>query len=101
MPRTNTLASVEIDVAEQPRKAAPIDPDEPFRILVVGNFSGGAGKNRRRIEIDRDNFDEVVALVAPELRLPFGGVEVPVKFKELDDFHPDQLLAKLPVFQKL
>lgn len=101
MARTNTLASVAIDVAERPEKAAPIDPDEPFRILVAGNFSGGAGKNRRRIEIDRDNFDEVMALMAPELRLPFGGVEVPVKFKELDDFHPDQLLAKLPIFQKL
>ena len=101
MARTNTLASVEIDVAEKPQRVTPVDPDEPFRILVAGNFSGGSGKNRRRIEIDRDNFDEVMALIAPELRLPFGGVEVPVKFKELDDFHPDQLLAKLPVFQKL
>jgi len=101
MARTNTLASVEIDVAERTQQAKPLDPDEPFRILVAGNFSGGAGRNRRPVEIDRDNFDEVMALLAPELRLSFGGMEVPIRFKELDDFHPDQLLARVPVFQKL
>src|ERR1035438_656183 len=101
MPRTSTLASVEIDVAEKPRKAAVVDPDEPFRILALGNFSGGAGRNRRPIEIDRDNFDQVLALLAPEVRLPFGGVEVPIRFRELDDFHPDRLLERLPLFQKL
>ena len=101
MARTNTLASVGIDVAEQPQLATPVDPDEPFRILIAGNLSGGAGRNRRPVEIDRDNFDEVMALLAPELRLSFGGVEVPIRFKELDDFHPDRLLARLPIFQKL
>jgi hypothetical protein len=50
MLRTNTLASVEIDVEERPQKATPVDPDEPFRILVMGNFSGGAGRNRRPID---------------------------------------------------
>jgi type VI secretion system protein ImpC len=97
----STLASVEIDVAEKSQQAAVVDPDEPFRILVMGNFSGGAGRNRRPIEIDRDNFDQVMGLLAPELRLPFGGVEVPIRFRELDDFHPDRLLARLPLFQKL
>jgi type VI secretion system protein ImpC len=42
-----------------------------------------------------------MGLLAPELRLPFGGVDVPVRFRDLDDFHPDQLLARLPLFQKL
>ena len=101
MPRTSTLASVEIDVAEKSQRAAVVEPDEPFRILVMGNFSGGAGRNRRAIGIDADNFDQVMALLAPELRLPCGGVELPVQFRSLDDFHPDQLLARLPLFQKL
>ncbi len=82
MPRTSTLASVEIDVAEKSQSAAVVDPDQPFRILVMGNFSGGAGRNRRPIEIDRDNFDQVLALLAPELRLSFGGIEVPVRFRD-------------------
>jgi len=81
--------------------AAAVEAEEPFRILVMGNFSGGAGRNRRPIEIDRDNFGQVMALMAPELRLPFNGVELPVKFRELDDFHPDRLLARVPLFQKL
>lgn len=101
MPRTTTLSSVEIDVAEKSQKAEVVDPDEPFRILVMGNFSGGAGRNRRPVEIDRDNFDQVMGLLAPELRLPFGGAEVPIRFRELDDFHPDQLLAHLAIFQQL
>lgn len=101
MPRTKTLTSVEIDVAEKPYIATPVDEDEPFRILVLGDFSGGAGRNRRPIEIDRDNFDQVFALLAPALRLTFGGVEAPVTFRELDDFHPDNLLARLPIFRQL
>jgi type VI secretion system protein ImpC len=92
---------VEIDVEEKPRRAAVLQPEEPFRILVIGNFSGGAGRNRRLIEIDRDNFDQVLALLAPELRLAANGVEIPVRFRALDDFHPDQLLARFPLFQKL
>src|SRR5579863_3150654 len=100
MPRTNTLSSVEIDVQEKPLKTAVLDPDEPFRILVLGNFSGGTGRNRRPIEIDRDNFDQVLALTSPELRLAFTSFEVPVRFRSLDEFHPDQLLERLPLFQK-
>ena len=64
MPRNSTLASVEIDVAEEPREIAHPEPETPFRILVAGNFSGGAGRYRRPIEIDRDNFDAVMERVA-------------------------------------
>jgi type VI secretion system protein ImpC len=101
MPRTSSRTSVEIDVEEKPGRAAVLDPDEPFRILVMGNFSGGAGRNRRLIEIDRDNFDQVLALLAPELHLVSGGAAIPVRFRSLDEFHPDQLFARLPLFQKL
>jgi len=101
MPRTSTLSSVELDVAVEPRRAEPVEPETPFRILVAGDFSGGAGASRRTVEIDRDNFDEVMARVAPELKLPFGGGEVTLKFRELDDFHPDRLFQNLEPFRKL
>ncbi|MBZ5727290.1 MAG: type VI secretion system contractile sheath large subunit [Acidobacteriia bacterium] len=102
MPRANTLASsVEIDVGEEPRELARPEPETPFRILVAGNFSGGAGRNRMAIEIDRDNFDRVLARLAPELHLPFGTAPLPVSFRELDDFHPDRLFARLAPFQAL
>jgi type VI secretion system protein ImpC len=101
MPRTNTLTSVELDVLEESRRAEPADPETPFRILVAGDFSGGAGKNRRTIEIDRDNFEVVMERVAPELVLPFGSGEMVLKFRELDDFHPDRIFQNLAPFQKL
>jgi type VI secretion system protein ImpC len=101
MARTSTLSSVELDVLEESQRAEPADPETPFRILVAGDFSGGAGKNRRVIEIDRDNFDAVMERLAPELKLPFGSSEVVLKFRELDDFHPDRLFQNLAPFQKL
>jgi type VI secretion system protein ImpC len=101
MPRNSTLASVEIDVAEEPREIAHPEPETPFRILVAGNFSGGAGRYRRPIEIDRDNFDAVMERVGPALRLPFGAAEVTLAFREIDDFHPDRLFESLAPFQAL
>ncbi len=101
MPRTSSLASVEIDVAEDPRPLPRPVPDSPFRILVAGNFSGGVNRVRKPVQIDRDNFNDVLALFAPELRLDFAGTRVPVHFRELDDFHPDRLFQRLPPFQAL
>jgi type VI secretion system protein ImpC len=101
MPRNSALASVEIDVAEEPREIATPEPETPFRILVAGNFSGGAGRYRRPIEIDRDNFDAVMERVGPALHLPFGSAEVALAFREIDDFHPDRLFENLAPFQAL
>ena len=101
MPRSSVLSEVNIDVAEKSQPARVLDPDRPFRILVAGNFSGGAGRNRRPMEIDRDNFDQVMALVAPELRLQLAGGETAVSFKELEDFHPDQLFARIPALRNV
>jgi type VI secretion system protein ImpC len=101
MPRTDSLASVRIDVGEQPEKLPRPEPETPFRILVAGNFSGGAKRHRRPIGIDRDNFDGVLARVAPELRLPLGNAEVAIPFRELDDFHPDRLFERLAPFRAL
>lgn len=101
MPRTSSLASVQIDVCEEPQELFRPEPEVPFRILVAGDFSGGAKQNRRPIPIDRDNFDYVLARIAPELRLPFDNAELPVQFRKLDDFHPDRLFERLGPFQAL
>jgi len=92
---------VEIDVGEQSEELPRPEPDTPFRILVVGDFTGGSGRARRAIEVDRDNFDGVMARLAPSLKLSFGEVEVPVEFRELEDFHPDRLFERLSPFQAL
>jgi type VI secretion system protein ImpC len=92
---------VEIDVGEEAEELPRPEPDTPFRILVVGDFTGGSGRARRAIAVDRDNFDDVMARLEPELRLPFGTIEAPLKFRELEDFHPDRLFERLPPFQAL
>jgi type VI secretion system protein ImpC len=100
MPR-NTLASVQFDVQEDSQKLPRPDSDEPFRILVAGDFSGGASRVRKPVAIDRDNFDEVLSLFRPEVRLDFAKAPLAIGFRELDDFHPDRLFDRLAPFQSL
>ncbi len=101
MPRGSALVSVEIDVGAEPSKIAQAEPRKPFRILVAGNFSGGAGSRRRPVPVDRDNFNEVLAWMAPSLRLPCGETGAAVAFREIEDFHPDRLFQNLATFQAL
>ena len=87
------------------------DPETPFHILILGDFSGrknraisGPLAGRTPAMIDRDHFDAVLAQAAPELHLFFDGVGSPairITFQELADFHPDRLLERLNVFKAL
>jgi len=90
------------------------EPEMPFRILILGDFSGRENRcleestdvpdGWRVFEVDRDNIDEVMARIGPEIHIPIGGSDVPavtIGFSELDDFHPDQLFSRLEVFQAL
>lgn len=101
MARSNSLSSVQIDVSEERREIPRQEEDTPFRILVAGNFSGGASRIRKPVLIDRDNFEQVLALYGPELRLEFAKAPIPIRFRELDDFHPDVLYDRLPPFRAL
>jgi type VI secretion system protein ImpC len=87
---------------EEDRQAIPhAEPDSPFHILIAGDFSGGANRKRAPIEIDRDNYEDVMARLAAEARLQIGDAVLPIRFQEMDDFHPDSLYARLPPFQAL
>src|ERR1039457_198996 len=100
MPRSSTLASVHIDVGEEPRELLRQEPEVPFRILVAGNFSGGASRIRKPVLIDRDSFEEVLALYGPEIRLEFAKAPIPIGFLGLVDFHPDSLFAPLGALRR-
>src|SRR4030095_12026924 len=91
-----TLESSRTGVIEEP----------PFRILVLGDWSGDGEKkdldDRRPIEIDRDEFDDVFAKLGVALELDFpDGTIIPLEFSELDDFHPDAIFQKVPMFSEL
>ena len=91
-------------------EANVLPEDPPFHILFLGDYSGresrsdvGAPK-RRPIFIDRDNFDEVISRlgVGLELDLNGDGVDfVNLEFTELEDFHPDRIFRRLPLFSEL
>jgi type VI secretion system protein ImpC len=83
-----------------------------FRILIAGDFSGrspGGGPaatpfaKRRPMSVDRDDLDAALARVAPEVRLSLDPNEPPVAiaFSALEDFHPDSLLERVPLLQRL
>src|SRR5229473_3078708 len=112
MARPSSFANVEIETGERSQRVEPREPDLPFHIAVLGDFSGRENRGvldarlqgRKPVLVDRDNFENVMARVAPELHLPLGGPggpRIPVRFRELDDFHPDHLYESLKIFQAL
>ncbi len=103
----SSFGSIELDVqAGRQRYTDPPEPDTPFRIAVLGDFSGRENRGivdtniaaRKTFRIDRDNFDEVLARIRPQLCLPEAGT---IDFTQLDDFHPDSLYDALPLFRMI
>jgi type VI secretion system protein ImpC len=78
----------------------------PYRLLVLGDWSGDTTKKdiaqRRPIEIDRDNFDELISRFGTSLDLEQpNGETLRLEFRDLDDFHPDRIFERLPLFARL
>ncbi len=90
-----TLETQRTGVVEEP----------PFHIMVLGGFSCDANRgpvsDRGLIEIDRDNFDATIARLGVRLDLEMGGERLPLEFADLDDFHPDQIFRRVPIFAEL
>jgi type VI secretion system protein ImpC len=80
--------------------------ESPMRILVLGDFSARAQRGveddrdlaaGKPVVIDVDDFDRVMAQIAPRLALGRGKA-LALEFAALDDFHPDRLY-RLALFQ--
>lgn len=85
--------------------------------MVVGLMSDLSGqpltplpklKDRRFIEIDRDNFNEVMGKIAPRLDLSVpdtfkgeGNLKVELNFTEFEHFHPEAIVSQIPRLSKL
>lgn len=94
-------------------EAIPLPDEPPFHILLLGDYSGRENlasftdaslPQARPIEIDRDNFEDVLKRLNTSLRLEFEGADNGVlylQFKELDDFHPDRIFSQIPLFSDL
>jgi type VI secretion system protein ImpB len=107
-PRVQITYDVEIgDAIEQ--------KEIPFVAGVVSDLSGkpekplGPLKERKYVEIDRDNFDNVLEGMNPRLsyradnKIEDDGssIGVELKFKSLDDFHPEKVAEQIEPIRKL
>jgi type VI secretion system protein ImpB len=87
----------------------------PFVAGVLGDFAGNPEealpgmKNRKFVEIDRDNFDQVMAGLKPRLtyavenKLQNDGsrLGVELKFNKMEDFEPDNVVQQVEPLRKL
>ena len=104
MPVKISFDNIALSVGGKPPTSRPRG-DAPFRILVLGDFSGRESRGvceplagRRAVAVDIDNFNGVLARMKPALSLPDGSG---ISFEALDDFHPDRIFERVPLFQKL
>ncbi|MGI9628760.1 MAG: type VI secretion system contractile sheath small subunit [Longimicrobiales bacterium] len=109
-PRVNITYDVEVGDAIEMKEL-------PFVMGVLGDFTGHAEegvarlKERKFVEINPDNFDDVLAKMKPHLTLSVenmlsedpdaGNLGVDLHFKSLDDFSPDRVAQNVPALQKL
>ena len=87
----------------------------PFVVGVVGDLAGHSEieqpklRDRKFVNIDRDNFDDVMKAIEPraafqvENRLaPEGGkFAVDLKFRSLSDFSPDEVVEQVEPLRRL
>jgi type VI secretion system protein ImpC len=77
----------------------PLDPETPFRLLVLGDFGGaraGPLATRKLHAVDRDVLEEELGRlqVTMDVRLE-NGRSARIELRDLDDFHPDRLLERV------
>ncbi|GAA5786018.1 type VI secretion protein [Chitiniphilus shinanonensis] len=87
----------------------------PFVMGVLGDYSGHSKqplpklKERKFVQIDRDNFDEVLKGMAPRLALRVdnklkddgGQMSVELEFNELADFEPQNVVKQVEPLRQL
>ena len=87
----------------------------PFVVGVLGDFSGNptkplaALKDRKFIQIDRDNLNEVMARMTPGLNLRVENtlkgdgseMAVQLQFQSMDDFEPARIVEQVEPLRKL
>jgi type VI secretion system protein ImpB len=107
-PRVHITYEVETEGAEVLREL-------PFVVGVLGDFSGDPThalrplSERKFIQIDRDNFDDVMARLTPGLNLKVDNkladdgtqMSVNLAFNKLEDFEPARVAAQVPALRSL
>src|SRR5437588_3984893 len=101
-PRVHITYTVETEGAE-------VEKELPFVVGVLGDFSGNPTaplkplKDRKFVQIDRDNFNDIMARMTPGLNIKVentlkgDGSEmgVQLKFESLQDFEPGNVVKQV------
>ena len=107
-PRVQITYDVEIGDAIETKEL-------PFVLGVLGDYSGNPTaplpklKERKFVDIDRDNFDEVLKGVAPRLafrvenKLKNDGTQMGMElnFSKLEDFEPQNVVSQVEPLKRL
>lgn len=86
----------------------------PLKILMMGDYTRRADdtplENRKTINIDKDNFNEVMAKQNLEVHMnvadrlsgePGAEMSMKLKFKKLSDFEPEAIVNQVPELRQL
>jgi type VI secretion system protein ImpB len=96
-------------------EGAVVIKELPFVVGVMGDFSGDPTKplkplrERKFVQIDRDNINDVMARMTPGLNLKVDNtlkddgsqMSVELKFKSMEDFEPAQLVDQVEPLRTL
>jgi type VI secretion system protein ImpB len=96
-------------------EGAAVVRELPFAVGVMGDFTGDPTeplkplKDRKFVQIDRDNFNEVMARMTPGLNLRVENtlagdgseMAVSLKFKSMEDFEPGRIVEQVEPLKKL
>jgi len=107
-PRVQMTYDVEIGDAMENKEL-------PFVVGVVGDFGGNSDvekkrlKDRKFVNIDSDNFDEVLSGVEPVARFQVpnqltgedSSFNVELRFKAMDDFRPESVVRQVEPLSRL
>ena len=96
-------------------EGAAIVRELPFVVGVMGDYAGDPTEpikplaERKFTQIDRDNFNDVMARIAPGLKLKVDNtlagdgsqMAVDLKFKSMDDFDPVKVAQQVPALKAM
>ncbi|MFZ9812604.1 MAG: type VI secretion system contractile sheath small subunit [Burkholderiaceae bacterium] len=106
-PRVQITYDVEIGDAVEKKEL-------PFVMGILADLAGHPDqplpklKDRRFVEIDRDNFNDIMEKIGPRLDLSVedrlkgeGNLKVELRFKKFSDFHPESIVSQVPRLARL
>ena len=107
-PRVHITYDVETNGAVQNKEI-------PFVMGVMGDYSGDNTENKKALkdrkfsQVDRDNFNEVMNNVSPQVNMKVENtlegdgseMSVDLSFKNMEDFEPQRIVEKVDPLKKL